>query len=152
MNTSTVEARIAAMNADELNAPIAQLFSNVLSFCLHQRGFQGFVEVWFENAELRPDTELEPQRLIKTQRLRQDLSDGLITDDEYHFWVYRRLRPDSVPELSGSGFMTPVAAAEPSPNSDPLGKSISPDGSSDIRKSNAVKPKKPKTKPKGKAE
>ena len=43
------------------------------------------------DAEVRPDTELEPQRLIKTQRLRQDLSDGLITDDEYHFWVYRGL-------------------------------------------------------------
>lgn len=137
VNTSTVEARIAAMNADELNAPIAHLLSNILSFALHQQGFQGFVEVWFENAELRPDTELEPQRLIKTQRLRQDLSDGLITDDEYHLWVYRRLRPESVPELSGTGFATPVpAAASPSPNSDPLGKSITPDGSAKAGKAN----------------
>lgn len=133
VNTSTVEARIAAMNADELNSPIAALLSNLLSFSLHQQGFQGFVEVWFENAELRPDTELEPQRLIKTQRLRQDLSDGLITDDEYHLWVYRRLRPESSPELSGTGFMTPMPAADPAATDtsqpDPIARTAKPTGS-----------------------
>ncbi|TPJ51680.1 MULTISPECIES: hypothetical protein [unclassified Mesorhizobium] len=135
VNTGSVEARIAAMNADELNEPVAELLQNAFSFILHQQGFQGFVEVLFRKAELRPDTELEPQLTLKASRLRQDLSDGLITDDEYHLWMYGRLRPDSAPEMAGTGFMTPVKtkAEEVSPNSDPLGRSLSPEGSKAAR-------------------
>ena len=130
VNTGSVEARIAAMNADELNEPVAEILQNIFSFVLHQAGFQGFAEVQFRKAELRPDTELEPQFTLKASRLRQDLSDGLITDDEYHLWMYGRLRPDSAPELAGTGFMTPVKtrAEEVTPNSDPLGRSLSPEG------------------------
>lgn len=145
VNTGTVEARIAAMNADELNEPVAEVLSNLLSFCMHQQGFQGFVHIDFAKAELRPETELEPQRLIKSQRLRQDLSDGLITDEEYHLKMYGRLAPAGVKPLSGSGFMTPVAdSPDVSPNSDPLGKSASPDKGKAQKagKSNQQKPKK----------
>lgn len=140
VNTGSVEARIAAMNADEINEPVAELLQNVFSFILHQAGFQGFVEVYFRKAELRPDTELEPQLTLKASRLRQDLSDGLITDDEYHLWMHGRLRPDSAPELSGTGFYnkTETKADEVSPNSDPLGRSLSPEGS-DAARGNAVK-------------
>lgn len=111
VNTGSVEARIAAMNADELNEPVAELLTNICSFILHQQGYQGFAEITFAKAELRPDLELEPQLMLRSQRLRQDLSDGLLTDDEYHLLMYRRLRPDSVPELSGTNFMN-MAAAE----------------------------------------
>jgi hypothetical protein len=146
INTASVEARIAAMNADELNEPVAEVLSNVLSFCMHQQGFQGFVHVDFAKAELRPDTELEPQRTLKSARLRQDLSDGLITDEEYHLWMYNRLPPSRrEAKLSGTDFMTPVPAGDmPSPNSDPLGKSVSGDKgkAQKTAKSNAVKKKK----------
>lgn len=145
VNTGSVEARIAAMNADELNKPLAELLERVLSFIMHMNGFQGFVEVKFAKAELRPDLELEPQLTLKASRLRQDLSDGLITDDEYHLWMYGRIRPDSVEELSGTGFMNPAAnsveAADVSPNGDPLGRSMSGEGkkAQDTSKSNTVK-------------
>lgn len=143
VNTSSVEARIAAMNADELNEPVAEILTNVASFILHQSGYQGFAEVSFRKAELRPDLELEPQLTLKAARLRQDLSDGLITDDEYHILMYGRLRPDSSPELSGKGFMTPspaggIDASKASPNSDPLGRSLAAPGAK-AAKSNAVK-------------
>lgn len=139
VNTGSVEARIAAMNADELNDPIAELLQNMFSFIMHQNGFQGFVEVKFRKAEMRADTELEPQLALKASRLRQDLSDGLISDDEYHLWMYGRLKPDSAPDLSGTGFAvpTPTRAEEVSPNSDPLGRSLSPEGSKAAR-GNAV--------------
>ncbi|MBN7759769.1 hypothetical protein JYP52_01355 [Nitratireductor aquibiodomus] len=129
VNTGSVEARIAAMNADELNEPVAEILQNLLSFILHQNGFQGFVEVTFRKSELRPDTELEPQLALKSSRLRQDLSDGIITDDEYHLWMYGRLKPDTAPDLSGTGFAGSVntRAEEVSPNSDPLGRSLSPE-------------------------
>lgn len=144
VNTSSVEARIAAMNADELNEPLADLFEKTLSFALHMNGFQGFAEVYFEKAELRPDLELEPQRVMRQSRLHKDLSLGLITDDEYHLWVYGRLRPQNAPELMGTGFMGPndgvtVDEKDVTPNSDPLGRSLVPEGGTKQARSNEVK-------------
>lgn len=133
VNTSSVEARMAAMFADEVNEPIAEIFSKILSFCLHQTGYQGFAVCRFRKAELRPDTELEPQRTLKAQRLRQDLSDGIISDVEYTLEMYGRLPNPGSPSLSGTGFLTAAPAAgapdpaDVSPNSDPLGRSVSPD-------------------------
>lgn len=133
VNTGSVEARIAAMNADELNGPVAAILSNVFSFMMHQSGYQGFAEVTFVKGELRPELELEPQLTMRQNRLLTDLSHGLITDVEYHLHMHHRLPPAGAPELSGTGFMTPAAAGgevdTPTPNSDPLGRSIAPEGS-----------------------
>lgn len=142
VNTSSVEARIAAMNADQLNQPVAEILSDIFSFILHMNGYQGFAEVSFAKAEMRPEMELEAQKAMRQARLRKDLSEGLITDEEYHLLMYNRLRPDSVPELSGTKFEKPapdmVDAGGATPNGDPLGRSLTPDGS-DMAKSNGVK-------------
>lgn len=133
VNTGSVEARIAAMNADELNRPLAEMFSNLFSFILHQSGYQGFAEVTFAKAELRPALELEPQLSLRAARLRSDLSKGLITDIEYHMWMFNRLPPEGAPELSGTGFEDKtnggeISAGDVSPNGDPLGRGISGEG------------------------
>ena len=112
VNTGSVEARLAALYADQLNEPISDLLSRMFSFVLQQSGYAGFAKVEFDPAELRPWTELEPQLTLRSQRMRQDLSDGLITDVEYHLWVYKRLPPEGAPELSGTGFLTPAAPEE----------------------------------------
>jgi hypothetical protein len=134
-NTGSVEARIAAMFADELNEPLSDLLARVLTFLLNQNGFQGYAEVRFRKAELRPETELEPQLTLKAARLRQDLSDGIITDEEYTLEMYGRLPNDGAPPLSGTGFMTPVPAGDTgaadvsTTNGGPLSKSLAPTGS-----------------------
>ncbi|BAQ50300.1 hypothetical protein [Methylobacterium aquaticum] len=138
VNTGSVEARLAALYADQLNEPLADLLSRMFSFILHQSGFAGFARVEFDPAELRPWTELEPQLTLRSQRLRQDLSDGLITDVEYHLQVYKRLPPPGAPKLSGTGFLTPVEPAaaggdgkakpeDVSPKTDSVGRAASPD-------------------------
>ena len=52
---------------------------------------------------------------------------------EFHIWLYGRLRPDTAPELSGTKFMMEqplgVDAKKVSPNGDPLGRSMSGEGS-----------------------
>lgn len=145
INTGSVEARIAAMNADELNAPVSAILSNVFSFMMHQDGYQGFAEVTFVKGELRPELELEPQLTMRQNRLLTDLSHGLITDLEYHLQMYHRLPPDGAPELSGSGFMQPAPAGvgnadDVSPNSDPLGRSLAPEGSKMAKSKQVKKP------------
>lgn len=144
VNTGTVEARIAAMNADQLNIPVAQFMSQMMTFALNLYGTAGFVEVTFEPAELRPNLELEPQRIIKQSRLQTDLSLGLITDEYYHWEMYGRLPPTGAPTLSGTLFMeshgggAAVDTSSISPNGDPLGRSIAPAGS-DVAKSKGTK-------------
>lgn len=140
--TATVEARIAAMYADQLNRPLEQFFSRMLTFCLNLYGTPGFVDCTFAPAEMRADMELEPQRVMKASRLRADLSLGLISDVEYHLQVHGRLPPPGTPQLSGTNFDPAggptVDVANMSPNGDTLGRDIVPKGSKSA-KSNAVK-------------
>lgn len=149
VNTSSVEARIASMFADELNEPIADLLQKMLSFILHTNGYQGFAHVEFPKAELRPELELEPQKTLKAQRLRQDLSDGIISDVEYCLQMYNRLPLDGAPELSGTNFTSPTAAVDPNDvsttNGGPLQKSLAPEGTK-MNKSKSVKKPAPASK------
>lgn len=143
---ASVEARIAAMNADQLNVPIAEQLSKAFTFLMNVFGLPGFVEVTFAPAELRPQLELEPQKTLRATRLRQDLSDGIITDVEYHLMMYNRLPPPDAPELSGTGFMTPVdttSAGDVTPNSDPLGASQAPAGGKMAKSNGKLGSKKP---------
>lgn len=141
-NTGSTEARIFSMNAQELNEPIADILSRAFTFMLRLTGSVSTVQVRFAGVELRPDLELEPQLTMKGARLKEDLSLGLIGDDEYHLAMHGRLRPDSAPELSGTNFMQSsqvgVDAESVSPNSDPLGRSITPKGTKSA-KSKTVK-------------
>lgn len=136
VNTGTVEARIFSMSADALNGPIADLFSDMLTLAMRLTGYEGYVVCMFDKAEMRPETELEPQYSMRQARLQSDLSLGLITDDEYHMEMYGRVRPSSAPILQGTSFMQAQAggnvdASKVSPNSDPLGRSLaSPDSKS----------------------
>lgn len=112
VNTSTVESRVFAMNADQLNRPIADLFSQIFTFAIRMMGFDGYVEYSFKPAELRPDLELEPQRLLKQNRLLTNLSIGTIDDMEYSIEMFGRPPHPDAPELSGTGFMNPAAGQE----------------------------------------
>lgn len=135
-NTSSVEARLFAMYADELNRPVAETWEGIMTLAIRLMGFDGYVDCTFPPVELRPDLELEPQRIMKQTRLQKDLSLGLITDDEYHIKMYSRLAPDGVPLLSGTGFLEKQEEGGDmgmSPNTDPLGKSLAPKGSASAR-------------------
>lgn len=142
VNTASVEARVFAMNADELNHPVAELLSRLLTFCLHILGRPAYVECRFRPCEMRPLSELEPQLLIRQQRLLQDLSHGIITDEEYTVEMHGRAPNKDAPELSGTGFMDPVETSVDTegvtPNSDPMGRSLASPGRKASR-SNSVK-------------
>lgn len=144
VNTASVEARVFTMNADALNKPIADCWAKMLTMALRVvTNSESHVECFFKPAEMRPLTELEPQLTLRAARLREDLSLGVITDDEYHLMMYGRIRPDSAPELTGTGFMNAgkigVNEEEVSPNGDPLGRSLAPEGCKASKGSNVTK-------------
>lgn len=135
VNTASVEARIFSMTAEEINEPVAEFWSQLLTLAIRLTGSQSVVECRFRSPEMRPALELEPQLTMKSARLKEDLSLGIIDDDEYHMEMYGRIRPDSSPILSGTGFMAAsggmVNASNVTPNADPMGRSLtSPDSKS----------------------
>lgn len=136
VNTGTVEARVFSMSADSINVPIADMYEDMFTLALRMQGFEGYVKCKFAKVELRPDLELEPQRTMKQARMLEELSLGILSDDDYHMAVYKRPRPDSAPELSGTGFnakTTSVDAEGVSPNADPLGRSVASPNSKSAR-------------------
>ncbi len=142
VNTASVEARIFSLNADELNYPLAEMLSGITTMMLNSQGRANIVEARFKSAELRPELELEPQKTMLAARLKQDLSLGIITDDEYTLALYGRFPNAGATPLSGTGFM-PIQGATVNtdnitPNADPLGQSLVPQGSGGA-KSNGVK-------------
>lgn len=143
VNTASVEARVFSMSADSINVPLASMFEDMFTLALRLQGFDGYVKCRFAPAELRPDLELEPQRVMKQARALEELSLGLITDDEYHMMMHGRPRPDDTPELSGTNFQqTNKASIDTegiSPNSDPLGRSVAPEGGTKQARSKGVK-------------
>lgn len=127
VNTASVEARIFSLSADAINGPIADLFSDMFTFLIRVLGYEGRVKCEFEKVELRPETELEANLTMRQARMLENLSLGLITDDEYHLIMFNRPRPSDAPELSGTGFMSKTSSVDAegiSPNSDPLGRSV----------------------------
>lgn len=104
VNTGTVEAQLFGKMAGSINKPIGEMLSNILTQAIRFQGSLSRVEVVYPEVDLRSELEMEAQRSMLNARLRQDLSDGIITDDEFHLRMYGRIRPDTSPELSGTGF------------------------------------------------
>lgn len=139
VNTASSEARLFALAADSLNKPVSELLQDMLTLALRTMGYDGYVDFWFEKVELRPEMELEPQKTMRQSRLLNELSLGLITDEEYHFKMHRRLPAKGTEKISGTRFQDrgSVEVDSISPNSDPLGRSLAPEGS-DMAESNEV--------------
>lgn len=140
---ASTEARLFALSADALNRIVGSLLSKTLTFAVRLAGSEGRVEAAFRPIELRPILELEPQLTMRASRLRQDLSLGTISDEEYHLQMFGRLAPSTAPQLSGTGFLNPqdanvtVNTQDLSPNTDSLGRGLVPEGSKSA-KSNEV--------------
>lgn len=136
VNTASVESRVFSMHADAINGPVAEILSKLLTCAYQMMGYPVFVEVAFRKAELRPALELEPQLVMRQSRLMDALSRGLITDIEFHMEMFGRPPAPGARELSGTNFLNrvePTNVSDVSPNSDPLGRSLAPEGSQNVR-------------------
>ena len=140
---STVESRLFALSADALNRAVAGIYTKSFTLAARLAGYAGRIEVIFPPVELRPVMELEPQMTMRSSRLKQDLSLGLISDIEYSMMLYHRPPLTGAPQLSGTNFMpstnVQVEAASVSAESDPLGRGLSGEGGNGVAKDNNAK-------------
>lgn len=138
---ASTEARLFAINSDALNRAVASMYTRALTLAARLSGFAGRIEVFFPPIELRPQLELEPQKIMKASRLAQDWSRGVISDLEYCMEMYGRPPLTGMKPMSGTGFADPVPtagvnASNVSPNSDPLGRSLTGEGGNGVAKNN----------------
>ena len=124
-NTASMEAMVYLNTPTYLQRRSEKLLSQIFTMTARLIGYKGFVECKHQAINLRPELELEPQKLAKQSRILQLQSFGHITDSEAAIL----LGVDHLPkeELSGTLFLTggpSVDTENISPNSDPLGRSV----------------------------
>lgn len=139
VNTASVEAKVFADNASELNKPIDYLLSEMFTLALRLQGFEGQAVIQSGEVELRPKLELENQLTMKQARLLEQLSLGIISDLEFHKEMWHRIPSGNYVKLSGTNFQaTKINTSDTTSNTDPLGRSLTPEGG-DMAKSNSNK-------------
>lgn len=126
VNTASVEARIFAMNADQLNNPISDVMSQALTLGIRLMGVDAIVEFGFAPAELRSSLELESSMQIRQARYERFLSLGVIDDDTFHLEMFNKIRPDAIPVLSGTDFPVIGISSPTTAAGDPAGTQPNP--------------------------
>jgi len=134
-NIASVEAMTFVNTLTFLQERCDKVLSQVFTFTARLLGMRGYVEIKHDPIDLRPQLELEPQKLAKQNRILQLQSFGHITDSEAALELGILHLPKE--ELYGTNFLGGGPSADTeniSPNSDPLGRSITGgDGAGDTR-------------------
>lgn len=102
---SNTESLIFLRTANGVRRPVRNLLRRMFTLMLRLYGYNVYVDVEFQPINLRPDDELETHRTIKQTRILQQLSLGLISDEEANQMLGLGPRPAGMPPLAGTMFM-----------------------------------------------
>lgn len=128
VNTASVEAKVFADNASELNKPVDYILSEIFTLALRMSGFDGRAVLFSQPVELRSATELENQLTMRQARLLEQLSLGIIDDMTFYIEMWGKV-PSKLSNLSGTNFQaTKINTSDTTSNTDPLGRSLTPEG------------------------
>ncbi|QZI93217.1 hypothetical protein SIPHO049v1_p0092 [Vibrio phage PS14A.1] len=117
--------------AKAIQGPVIDLLSRALTLAVRLLGVQGYVKFEMDPIELRPDSEREAYKMTKQQRILNQLSLGLITDEHACLQLNVPYRSDMAP-LSGTRFLDKSASNTYASDDSPDGKggmekNLSPD-------------------------
>lgn len=90
--------------AKAIQGPVCDLMSRALTMAVRLLGVQGYVKFVMDPIELRPESEREAYTMTRQQRILNQLSLGLITDEHACLELKIPYRPDMTP-LSGTRFL-----------------------------------------------
>src|SRR6185369_11048542 len=104
-NVASSETLLAMKNADGLvRKKLNELFSKGFTLAVRLFGLDVAVTFEYEKIELRPAGELEAFRSQKQSRILEQLSFGMMTDEEACLELTGSLPPPGMPKLSGTMF------------------------------------------------
>ena len=102
--SSSIEAMVYTQNITSLQGKLNQLYSRALTLALRLMNYDVIVDFKYVTPELRPDSELEAFKALKQSRILEQLSLGLISDEEASLMLTGDLPSGNYTELSGTGF------------------------------------------------
>lgn len=100
-----VETLVFLKSAKAIQTPVEELLSRVLTLSCRLYGANVFVRFDFDALDLRPEIETEAYQTMRQNRILQQLSLGMITDDYAAILLKTGPRPPNAPVLSGTGFL-----------------------------------------------
>ena len=112
-----------------VKAPIEEFWSRALTLSARLFGFDVVVEFTFDPIDLRPDNELLAFKQTKQMIVLEQLSLGLISDDEACLQLTGSLAPPGMKPLSGTMFKQPnvqVSTNNPTNSGSTLNQNLAP--------------------------
>lgn len=117
-NVASTETLVFMLSANGLiRLKLHEMFSKAFTLSARLFGHDVIVEFAYDDINLRPELELESFRSMKQSRILEQLSLGLLTDDEASLMLTGNLTPNGFKPLSGTGFFGGAAQV----NENPLG-------------------------------
>jgi len=127
---SNTESLIFLKMAHALQVPAAEVMSRIMTLAVRLYGAKAHVKVVFDPIDLRPKLEQEAQLSMRQARVLEQLSLGLITDDQAAVELGTFPRPAGSQDLSGTMFLqaATVDPSKASPNNGPQERALTPEG------------------------
>lgn len=111
-----IETLMFLKTAKALHTPAETVLNRALTLACRLYGADVYVEGKFDPIDLRPELELQAFRAVQRSNIKDDLSDGFISDDEAANLLGCFPRPAGAPKLSGTMYRNKGSA---STDSDP---------------------------------
>lgn len=136
-NHASTEAILFVKSADAIRRGVQELLSRALTVSCRLFGEACYIEFNFSAIDLRPSTELEAYKSMEQSRILEQLSLGLLSDEEACVKLTGNLPPSGAPKLSGTMFKHGQAntGGNPDSNTSAMGQELKP--------STPAKPKSP---------
>lgn len=107
-NIASTESLLFLKNAEgAVQTKLNELYSKVLTLAVRLYGFDCYVKFKYAEIDLRPESELVAFRAMRQAMVLEQLSLGLITDEEASLELVNRLPHVGAPVLSGTNFKQP---------------------------------------------
>lgn len=117
-NVASTESMLKVKSVEgAIQAKLNEIFSRTLTTAIRLFGVDAVVEFSWAEINLRPEAELEAFKAMKQSRVLEQLSLGLIGDDEAAITLTGSLPPLGYTPLVGTKFKSATANPQPTPES-----------------------------------
>lgn len=120
-----------------IQAKLNEMFSRIFTLSVRLYGLDVVVSFKYNDIEMRPESELESFKAMKQSRILEQLSLGMITDEDASIQITGKLPHAGAPKLSGTGFAAKKAVETPGDDSSNDGSAANKANKSDAPKGGA---------------
>lgn len=110
-NTSSAESLLFLKNANVVRIKLNEFYSRAMTIAVRLMGEDCYVEFAYDALDLRPVGELEAYKSMKQSRILEQLSLGMLTDEEACILLTGNLPPAGYKPLTGTMFAQKKADA-----------------------------------------